>query len=212
MAGIHEYAREIPGVPEEILLTTTGDSGGEYTCYTSKIAQPPLLCYDYGYLNTVGTIDLYLLGFPLGQQVELELYDPAGFLAGMAQVSIDTRTQSYAIEPTSQGLVGIRNLELDPTPTRPGGITVENASLQHMTLWVPVGMPEGDWLVVATGGAQSAEMTITLRPNDGPRISLLPDLIIDPFSPQSCATYPTGSTIYIAGTGFDAYQMLPLGI
>ena len=84
---------------------------------------------------------------------------------------------------------------------------------QAILLWLPVGLPTGEWNVVASSAnAQASDSLIVPNVLDVPAISVIPDLNINPFQSRHCETYSAGEQVEILGANFPPTSKFRIGI
>jgi hypothetical protein len=135
---------------------------------------------------------LCLFGFPLGEEVLVELYASDGSFVSSEVVRVEVN-EVYRLDGSE-----IKNIE--------GITTVEIGQ------WWPAGLVTGQWYVVARSAGMEIDGVLNVPPHVEPAVSSMPDFNIDPFESHHCDSYSAGREVVILGTGFEPNKNLPLGI
>jgi hypothetical protein len=130
---------------------------------------------------------LCVLGFPLDEEITVDLYGPDDNPVSSKEFPVPTVDGWYAGEE--------------------GGVT-----FREITLGWPAGLPTGQWYAVVESANAHAEGPFTVEPHDGPAVSTVPDPDLNPFESYSCGSYLPDEQVYVLGTSFEPNADLPLGI
>jgi hypothetical protein len=177
-------------------------SGGEQgqKIVTQVMAGEQAMVVPSRFHNNIG---LCLFGFPPEETLQLELYDPSGRLwSGTFQTEVDDEGTPLVVqvdpprEPSSVGSIR----EADGIPTA------------SINVWMPAGMPWGEWRAVAASDSAYAETLFLVEPYTDPTVSILPNRDVNVFADRECGDYAAGDEVFVVGEGFYPNAEYPLGI
>lgn len=151
---------------------------------------------------------LYLFGFPFGQEIRIELYDPTGKPAGNAVLIVE--------EFSAENNYGhVRQIE----PRVPYNVsstyatTIGEVEVLDIGLWLPGWQPTGEWYVQAQSGNLSAEGSFSVQSQESfPNLYVIPGELPGPFEEYQEYNFTAGQQFSILGTGFQAGETYALGI
>jgi hypothetical protein len=219
MKGAETIAEEVPGFKEEMYYFGAPGGGGEYSflCDLTKMAEPPFICFSYGNMFYDSNIDLHIVGFPENLPVQIDLYQPDGKFLTTFRDIVKPHMGLITLEENDNDSATVWVADSNNPIEKRGDVFYNDMHWFTIPMWNPVGMPEGDWRVVASMGDIRQELLIPMPDpsrilRDEPKINTLPSLSIDPFVVQNCGKYKAGEIVYIAGNHFQANQNINLGV
>jgi LysM repeat protein len=179
-----------PGIPDGLLEEIFYDSGGERE---EPICSDPDNEGNFLQVTISGRMqddyEMCVYGFPMNEDITVELYAPDGHFVG---------SQSFPVDE-ERVVVG-------------GGIT-KTWTVARFDLWMPVGLPVGDWSAIARLANVEVQSPFSIGRFAEPAINTMPEGEINPFVPHKCASYQPGQQVIVHGTNFaPPNQNFPLGI
>lgn len=151
-----------------------------------------------------GTLCLY--GFRLNRApIEVALTAPDG-------TAVQDRFRVRSLGTGYYDVLGSSTRE--PSTLIPDGIAyeIDGVTIIALNLWLPVGMPAGEWSARAAADDVTAEGTFAIDPLQGVVVSTLPDSPLNPLLDRRCSAVQAGGAVQIAGTGFAPGEDVSLGV
>jgi hypothetical protein len=127
------------------------------------------------------------------EQVSLTLYDPAG---NEYESSVFMLSESE--HPETYNVIRIRDGSMEETPSGTASAS-DGVLIVSIWVWLPVGVPPGEWYARASAQSSSAEGPIHLEHLFWPTISIVPDGRIDVFEPPGCHEFSAGDQAVLLG-------------
>jgi hypothetical protein len=180
-----EWPGTIEGLKEELFIA--GFGGGEPRCDVIPTPPKPDLPAIRGADRLLDRGALCLFGFPVDEEISIDLYAPTGDYISSHAFAVD---------------------DLDPWDLW----ETDGVSVIRVFLWWPAGMPTGEWYAAARSVSTYVEGPFAVEARDGPAISTVPDLDLNPFENRGCDSYSADEEVTILGVNFQANKDLPLGI
>ena len=113
-------------------------------------------------------------------------------------------TVTVTLDAPGDGFVGSRQFVVSNEE--------DSTTVIRINLWMPVGLPLGEWQVNARSAGAEAEGTLPVAGFAARAMSVLPVGAIDPFENRNCDAYAAGQSVVVRGTGFPAGTWIPLAI
>jgi len=196
-----ETPESIATLKKELFFLGQGGGGGG--CYTSPKTTNIKIEIEL-YFN--GN-DICILNFKLDEIITVELSAPNGHLYS-ALYQIERDGEDLILLRTSPPMVG------DNRQVSSINIYDDGTSNIPIPLWFPIGLPTGEWKVVASSATAYAEGSFTLE-SSGQGIKMKPNFEVNPFVAEhgdGCLVYSAGEQVEIVATGYPPNQELPFGI
>jgi hypothetical protein len=89
---------------------------------------------------------------------------------------------------------------------------VDSIGVVAIDLWLPAGLPTGQWYAVAESTSTRAEGPFEVEPYVGPALDATPNTDISPLVSNFLSSYSAGDTVVVWGTNFEPNAQVPLGV
>jgi hypothetical protein len=163
-----------------------------------------------------GVICLY--GVPTGGELAVDLFGPAGQVIGSAVFRVGPdplgEISTFQVYPELTRPAFGAGPELAEEPIVGSSRVVDGLEITSISIWLPAGLPGGDWRVAARWLGGRVETPFAVVGPTQAIVNPMPDAPINPFREYRAANhaYQQGTEVRLQGAGFEANSTFPVGL
>jgi hypothetical protein len=195
---------------EQLFYGGMGGGGEEGVLCEDHIPEPgselPIIIPEgrSDFMGMLETQTFCIFGFPFDEDTNMALYSSDGVLIGEGILHVNSAEIENGVrrfDETIGDWVWIGEAEI-----------VEGIPTVRLYLWVPLGLPYGEWNLSFESQSMSFGGSFENTPPDGITISILPEGEFNMFPEFGCEHVGLDETVYIYGHGFEAQAAIPIGV
>ena len=156
------------------------------------------------FMGMLETHTFCIFGFPFDEDITMTVQGPDGTVISESLLHVNSAEIENGVRRLDENLrewLWIGEAQV-----------VDGIPIGRLYLWVPLGLPYGEWFLTFEIPGTVFGGTFENKPPEGMAISLIPEGAFNMFPAFGCETFGPDETLKIYGHGFEPNTALPLGV